>query len=279
MKRIGLTALAVVLMLGADLPRKPDAKDDRAKLQGEWAMVSLEINGEPVDEVQVKAARLVVNGEDYTPVYDSKVISETISLDPATTPKAIDFTYTAGPRKGETVKGIYKLEGDRYTMCRPILAESDRPTQFACKPDSGLVLVVWGRVRASGDAKRMAIEVHRKELDGTWLGVLGRFDGKKVVEDEAKEVQLTISGERYTLVRGDKIDRGTSKIDPTRNPKTMDLTVMGGEFEGQTLLGIYEVVGDTHKACFSTAGKARPVEFASEPGSGQILWVFARAKP
>jgi uncharacterized protein (TIGR03067 family) len=267
-------ALAVGLLLAADAP-----KDDKEQLQGRWVMVSLELDGEKVPEDQVATGRLVVEGNRYTPTYAGVDYPETFTLDPSVTPKEIDFTYTDGPRKGETVKGIYKLEGDQYVMCRALRSEDPRPKQFATESGSGLALVVWKRDTPAEAAKRAAIASDRKALDGTWVAVRGVRDGKPVAEEEVRRFRLTVIGDRYTVDRGDKFDRGTSQIDPTTHPKSIDITYVDGQFTGLTLLGIYEVEGDTHKACFAPAGKARPKEFRSEPGSGNALWELRRSTP
>jgi uncharacterized protein (TIGR03067 family) len=68
-------------------------------------------------------------------------------MDPGKTPKAIDLTVTEGPQKGQTFHGIYKLEGDTYSVCPNVEPGKDRPTEFATRPDSGLMLVVWKRVQ------------------------------------------------------------------------------------------------------------------------------------
>jgi uncharacterized protein (TIGR03067 family) len=242
-------------------------------------MASLLINGQDAPEEQVATARLVVDGDTYTPKYEGKDIAESFRIDPETAPKSIDFTYTDGPRKGETVKGIYRLEGDRYIMCRPLRAEDPRPTRFAAEADSGLVLVVWTRDTPAEQARRKAIEVDRKAFEGTWVGETNTRDGKLIPEDEAKNVRLILTADRYTLERGgDQASRGFCKIDPTKTPKTMDISIIDGVNKGQTWLGIYELTGDTYRTCFATAGKPRPGEFSSEPGSGNILWVFKRMK-
>ena len=69
----------------------------------------------------------------------------TCRLHPGQRPKAIDLTLAAGPDKGKTFLGIYKLEGDTYTICRPVAPGKERPTAFATRPGSGLMLVVWKR--------------------------------------------------------------------------------------------------------------------------------------
>ena len=101
-----------------------------------------------------------------------------------------------------------------------------------------------------------------------------------ISEDEARQARLIVTGDRYTMDRGnDRTSRGTTRIDPTRTPKTMDVSIIDGINKGQTWLGIYELSGDTYHACFATEGKPRPTAFTSEPGSGNVLWVFKREKP
>jgi uncharacterized protein (TIGR03067 family) len=156
MRRIVPLIVAVGWLAGADGPKNERAAKDIEALQGNWTMISLEINGEDVSKEQVQSAKLVVKGDRYAPVFDDRIYSETFTVDPDKSPKAIDFTYTDGPRKGETVKGIYKLEGDTYTMCRAIKAEDERPKTFATGRDSGLALVVWKRSKPSKEEKDAA---------------------------------------------------------------------------------------------------------------------------
>ncbi len=276
MRRITLavSALAVFSVVAAAPGGDPE------DLTGHWLMVSLVVNGEAVGEDLVSTARLEVDGTRYQPTYDDVVVKETIKIDRATTPRAIDFTYVDGPRKGEKVRGIYKIEGDRYTMCRPIRAEDSRPVDFSSKTGSGLVLVVWARDTPAEQARRKAIADDRKAFEGTWAGEMNRRDGVTLSEDEAKQARLIITGDRYTMDRGnDRTSRGTTRIDPTSNPKTMDISIIDGVNKGQTWLGIYEVTGDTYRACFATEGKPRPSAFVSEPGSGNVLWVFKKDVP
>ena len=52
-----------------------------------------------------------------------------------------------------------------------------------------------------------------------------------------------------------------------------------GPGKGKTMLGIYELTGDTYKVCFALPGGERPKEFASKPGSKTMLIVMKREKP
>jgi uncharacterized protein (TIGR03067 family) len=69
-------------------------------------------------------------------------------MDETKTLKTIDMTIVAGKEKGKVYHGIYRLDGDMYTICRNFEPNKDRPTEFATKADSGLMLVVWKRVKA-----------------------------------------------------------------------------------------------------------------------------------
>ncbi len=86
-------------------------------------------------------------GDSYTFRLGDVRLALTFAMDPSKSPRTIDLTVTEGPQKGQTLNGIYKLEGDMYTICRNAEPWKDRPTQFATRPDSGLMLVVWKRVQ------------------------------------------------------------------------------------------------------------------------------------
>jgi uncharacterized protein (TIGR03067 family) len=55
----------------------------------------------------------------------------TYELDPSKTPKWIDITG-----KDRKVLGIYRLDGDKLTICLNEHADGDRPTRFASEPGS-----------------------------------------------------------------------------------------------------------------------------------------------
>ncbi len=44
----------------------------------------------------------------------------------------------------------------------------------------------------------------------------------------------------------------------------------------EVMLGIYRLETNGYKVCFAPAGKPRPTEFASTPGSGYILQSWER---
>lgn len=121
----------------------------------------------------------------------------------------------------------------------------------------------------------------KKELDplqGTWVAVSLERDGKALPEDQLKILTRTVKGDQYVITRsGETVGKGSFKVDPTKKPKTIDIT--RDEAKDGVILGIYELDGDKYKICYSAPGsKERPKEFAAKEGSGNTLAVWKRDK-
>src|SRR5262249_48702257 len=94
------------------------------------------------------------------------------------------------------------------------------------------------------------------------------------------DFRMTLKGENFTTITADGKTNGTYKVDPSKSPKTIDITFTGGPLDGQTMLGVYELEGDTYTVCIPVGvGKERAKELASKPGSGLVLEVLKRVKP
>ena len=124
-----------------------DEKDTALKgpLEGVWKLSSVLLNAQPLPMETLKDARLDVQGAKYalTLAETRLVMSHKLFADQR--PKAMDLTVIEGQDKGKTFHAIYRLEGDTLTVCRSLEPGKNRPTEFASKPDSGLLLVVWSR--------------------------------------------------------------------------------------------------------------------------------------
>jgi uncharacterized protein (TIGR03067 family) len=125
-----------------------------------------------------------------------------------------------------------------------------------------------------------AIKKDRKQIEGTWRVVALEANGNKAMEEDVKKLTVVNGADgTWSLVsEGSQISKGTSTIDPTKKPKTIDFTPTEGEAKGKLHLGIYELGEKTRKLCFAAPGKDRPAEFASMPGSEHILVTFEREK-
>jgi uncharacterized protein (TIGR03067 family) len=119
-----------------------------------------------------------------------------------------------------------------------------------------------------------------KQLEGTWEIVSATQDGKKVSSEDQAKMRFVVKDGKWQIKKGEQtVEEGTFKIDPSTTPHSIDVTPGSGEHKGQTLLGIYEVKGDTARDCFSMqTGKQRPKTFSAEEGSGCRLTVYRRVQ-
>jgi uncharacterized protein (TIGR03067 family) len=144
----------------------------------------------------------------------------------------------------------------------------------------GLLLLGVGILAAADDAKQDAIKKDRKKYEGTWRVTSLEINGNKSSEEDAKKITVVnkADGTWILQVDGGKITEGTSEIDPTKNPKTIDFMETEGDNKGKIVLGIYELGDDTRKLCYAGPGRERPSDFSAPAGSGRVLVEFKREK-
>jgi uncharacterized protein (TIGR03067 family) len=142
------------------------------------------------------------------------------------------------------------------------------------------LLCIFGIAASSTLADDKAdIEKELKKFQGNWTIESSETGGMAVPPDQLKEFILTFEGDKHTLKYGDKVFQvGTQKIDPSKSPKTIDVTLTEGASKGTVMLGIYEIDGDTLKVCFDPEGKKRPTELKSSAGSPNFVNVHKRVK-
>lgn len=123
------------------------------------------------------------------------------------------------------------------------------------------------------------VEKEMKKFQGDWIIESSEAGGQKIPTDLLKGLIVTYDGDKHTVKRGDAVIQvGIQKIDPSKSPKSIDVTMTEGPSKGAVMLGIYEFDGDTFKACFDASGKTRPTEFKSPAGSQNFVNVHKRAK-
>jgi uncharacterized protein (TIGR03067 family) len=122
----------------------------------------------------------------------------------------------------------------------------------------------------------------QEALQGTWRPVSSEQGGKDQT-DEAKDHTLTFEKDTFTVKKGDEVRvKGTFKLDPSKKPKAIDMTVTQGprdDDKGKELHGIYELDKDTLKWCTSEpGGEARPKGFATKEGTKDLLVTLKKEK-
>lgn len=112
-------------------------------------------------------------------------------------------------------------------------------------------------------------------FQGTWYLVMAMQDGRNLPEDKVKQTTILFKGDTFRFPGSAEYatsKSGTIKLDETKTPKEIDATSTTKE----VMLGIYVVQENGYKVCFAPAGKPRPTEFNSSPGSGLILQSWER---
>jgi uncharacterized protein (TIGR03067 family) len=143
--------ISVLLVLVAPPLLAADTDDDVRKelkaLEGKWKAVALEAGGKPLPKKAIPDFTFIVgaDGKSTGKMAKSEYTS-TITVNPKT--KTIDLLHETGAQKGKKQYGVYKLEGDKWTVCMtaPGAAETDRPKDFNTK-DSNNVLFVFERTK------------------------------------------------------------------------------------------------------------------------------------
>jgi uncharacterized protein (TIGR03067 family) len=145
---IGVLVVLTTLLLLAAGDDAAVGKELKA-LQGKWKTVAVEAGGKPFPRDAIPAFTFVVAADGkstgQTPQGEFRF---TILVDPRKDPKTIENRHETGEQKGKRQYGIYKLEGDRFTVCMtpPGRAEGDRPKDFTTK-DTTNVVFVFERVK------------------------------------------------------------------------------------------------------------------------------------
>jgi uncharacterized protein (TIGR03067 family) len=116
-----------------------------------------------------------------------------------------------------------------------------------------------------------------KKWQGTWRYTSVIMEGKAGLQEKLAKRTITFTGDKWAVREdGNLLQAGTLKLDPAKKPAQIDALVSEGPDKGLTMLGIYEIKGDTLKVCFDPMGKARPTSFT--PKGGEFATIIERVK-
>ena len=131
-----------------------DVQKEFKALEGKWKAVALEAGGKPLPKDGIPEFTFVIAADGKsTGRTQQGEFQATITVDLKSSPKTIDMLHESGAHKGKRQYGIYKLDGDKWTVCMtpPGAAAGDRPKGFTTK-DTPNVVFVFDRVQE--DKKR-----------------------------------------------------------------------------------------------------------------------------
>jgi uncharacterized protein (TIGR03067 family) len=274
-KGIGL-ALSLFLVVGPDTENP--SREELARFEGVWRFALVEVEGARQPDAPFETNKLIVLKDGrYVIVQGPRITRGVIKLSPNNTPKHYDVAVTSGPAKGLEASGLYELDGDTCKVCLPFRGKV-RPTVLESKAGNGCLIHVFARGKQN--VKDALIDVGRKELAGRWQAVSYMLDDYRATDDDMKKIQLEIDPQGTATARNDGkvFIAGTTKIDPTQEPMTIDMSYTAGEPKGKTSLGIYKIEDSLLTICRAAPEKARPPEFKAHLGSGITLMTYEREK-
>jgi uncharacterized protein (TIGR03067 family) len=269
-------------------------KNDINSLQGTWNIAALEVDCNKMPESMFAGSRITVKGSKFNTVSMGASYSGVVTLDESAKPKTFDLKFTDGPEKGNTNLGIYKLNGDTWTLCLATRGKI-RPKNFATKPGTGVALETLKRGKAAtgiaSDKNKSAGRSAESEnavsfddshlppatgIHGEWAIVSGAQDGHAMELFMIKSGKRVATGTEITVsFAGQVMVQAKYKTDDPKNPTTMDYIHIDGMHKGKTQVGICALNGRTLKVCFSAPGQSdRPSDFTTNVGDGRTLSVW-----
>jgi len=113
-------------------------------LQGNWTLVSGELEGAAIPEEELAKYSLVITGNQHHVKWSNSVLDGTHTIDESRSPIAIDSIDSAGLFEGMRLEGILESSGDEFSICFAAPGEP-RPTEFTTQNGKAIILHKWKR--------------------------------------------------------------------------------------------------------------------------------------
>jgi uncharacterized protein (TIGR03067 family) len=126
------------------------SKEDQRRLEGDWKVLSVVVDGK--DAFKKDGTGLVWSIKDGKITYGETYPGyDVIDLDASKSPKTVNGKRYTSKGDGKATldmafKGIYKIEGDSFSLCLDI-SDKVYPPSFESKPGSGFRLTTLSRVK------------------------------------------------------------------------------------------------------------------------------------
>lgn len=252
------------------------AGDEQSRFQGKWQLIYAETDGKVAPADRIRQVHVEIKGDRNSVFVGDECIERDLkyTVDTEATPKTVDNTL----KDGKTIRGIYELDGDTLVSCVADV-DKERPTEFTAGTGSGHTLRIFMRVKPTDGPKEKAIREELMRFGGVWKYKSLEMEGKSMPDDAVQGSLMIIQGNRFVNKIPQQTLAGFFTVDPTATPKTIDVTLKLGRGKQVTHRGIYELSDDTYRVSMKIDSQARPANFETAPGSGNVVQVLKKDQP
>ncbi len=136
--------LAILVPFSAGSVASADESD--SALKGEWSAESGVVAGEPFPDEVLKTIKLTIKDGEYTVWVGEAEDRGTVRTDAKAQPAQMTLVGSEGPNKGKTILAIYRVEGEKVTICYDLSGKS-HPAEFQSTAENKLFLATYRRVK------------------------------------------------------------------------------------------------------------------------------------
>jgi len=141
----------VGLSLAGDVAGGEAAAKELEKFQGDWVMVSGEMDGKKVSDEHMTQSKVSYEGNKIEIVVPNQtsetIIADIVKIDPTKSPRTMHFVRRNGPNAGKTLTAIYEFQRDgQYRFAFDPTGKMTLE-EFVTKEGTGHVRNTWKRVK------------------------------------------------------------------------------------------------------------------------------------
>jgi uncharacterized protein (TIGR03067 family) len=267
--------------------------DRLRSMEGTWGFRSLQLDGNAMPGSMLTNSRLLIDGDRFRMESPEANYEGIFNIDVEQEPHHIDIDFVEGPEAGNRCQGIFRLEGDHFTICLGLVG-SQRPERFAAARGSGRALEELVRVEHArppgvdgGTPQPLAhaplpvvvegqfeasITPTLQKLQGEWLPLELITSGKPLEPAYLPYGSRTHSGvETKVVFGGQTMLHAKVRFNEATTPIQVDYLNLSGKGKGSLSLGLFRWDGEEAVYCIAPPGAPRPSDFSCDPGSGRIF--------